>query len=266
LPFSPAGLSAEEAIAENLQRIRGWWRTVSPRPLTQAEDFGVMPLAYEAGDKRIFILQVAALATIVAGDPRPADRPGFVNSLNRARFFHRLMEDAADGLVVFEELEWFSADPGHTALAENLFHVLRQRAALAARPELPDELAGAEGASALCALLREHLFGAGAGLEPHWMVRELVRGGIWDAEAVGDAAVVPTRETLEAGYRLGLLDRPDADGPAELLAASATLAGLLGPQDAFGEPFGHLHEHFGCAWGCRYVAGCPFHCREKRLG
>jgi len=263
LPFSPPELEPAEAVAENLARVRAWWRQVPERPLTRAEDLGLMALAWEAGDRRVFVLQVAALATIVAGDPRPADRPGFVNLLNRGRFFPELMEDPAALLAFCEGQEWFCGDPGHAALAENLIHVLRYRAALAADPELPDALAAADGPGVLIGLLRERLLGAGALLEPHWIVRELVRAGVWTAEGLSEAAVVPSRQTRLAAWRLGLLDVPQADGPDDLLAAARAIAGHLGPEDDFGEPLESFCLHHGCSSPCRFAAGCPFHCREE---
>ena len=222
-----------------------------------------MSLGYESGDKSLFLLQIAALATLVAGDPRPADREGFFKALLRSRFFHRVMEDPTSAIAVFDELGWFSEGVGHSALAENLIHVLRQRAAFAADPELPDRLAAETDAATLLAMLRDRLFGEESALEAHWMVREMVRAALWTEEGIRGGAAVPTRKVREAAWRLGLLDMLHVDDADQLLAASKAVTAHLGPLEGFDEPLALFAARHGCTWGCPHTATCAFHCREK---
>jgi hypothetical protein len=263
LPFAPSDLDPAEALAENLVRLRAWWADVHERDLTRADDLGLMPMAYEAGDKAVHIFQLVSLATLVVGDPRPVDRLALCNRLNRARFFPRVLADPTDALAILEEWGWLRDEPAQAAMMENLVHILAHRAALVADPGLPDLLAAAAGPDALLALLRERFFGAGAGLEPHWVIREMARSGLWKQEGLEKAASVPSRGARETAWRLGLLEHHHAATTADLSVASQGIGAALGAADGFDEPLAHFARHHGCAFGCPHTLTCPFHCREK---
>lgn len=246
-------------LAENRERLDEWWRHFDERRLSRAEDLGVMALAYESGDKRVFLLQMAAVALAVAGDPRPADRFGFFNALNRARFFHRLVDDRAEIFKVFDELEWFAGDPGHRALSENLMHLVPLRDRLLDDAELADKLAAVQDPAELLRLLAQHAFCSP--IEGLWLVREMVRMGIWggdDSPDVAAAGAVPSPTAVETAWRLGLHDRPQADDAGEALAAARAIAGV-------DEALDHFAQAHGCRRACPNAPICPYHCREKTL-
>ena len=246
-------------IAENRERMDEWWRGFDERRLSRAEDLGVMSLAYESGDKRVFLLQMVAVALTVAGDPRPADRFGFFNALNRARFFHRLIDDRAEFFKVLDELEWFAGDPGQRALAENLLHLVPLRDALLDDAELPDKLAAVADPAQLLSTLAERAYASP--IEGLWLVRELCRMGIWGGDERPDiaaAAGVPSPSAVETAWRLGLHDRPQADDAAEALAAARAISGV-------DEALDHFATAHGCRRACPNAPVCPYHCRERTL-
>ncbi len=253
-------------VRDNLERLRGWWRGFDERAMTRAEDFGVMPLAYEAGDKRVFLLQLVCVALVVAGDPRRADRFGFFTGLNRARFFHRLIEDRGEFFAVLDELEWFKDDVGQRALLENLVHLAPLRDALVADPDLPDALSAMGDPAELLAAVRRCSFTSP--IEGLWVVREMVRMGLWGGEAhpaIAAAAAVPSPTVVETAWRLGLHDRPQADDAPAALSAAQALAAHLGPDDGFDAPLAHFAAAHGCRRACPNAPVCPYHCREKTL-
>ena len=256
----------EAEIEDNLGRMRDWWRGFDERSLSRAEDLGVMALAYESGDKRVFLMQMVATALVVAGDPRPADRFGFFNALGRARFFHRLVDDRAAFFEVLDELEWFGDDVGQRALAENLIHVVRLRDALLDDGDLPARLAEIADPAELLAVLNEHSFTSP--VEGLWLIREMVRMGLWGGEGregIAAVAAVPSPSVVETAWRLGLHDRPQADDADEALAAAKAIAAWLGQEDGFDEPLAHFAHAHGCRRACPNAPVCPYHCREKAL-
>jgi hypothetical protein len=256
LPFGPTQL------AENLERLTTWWADFDGRQLRHATDFGLSPLEHELAPQD-FLLKLVSLATLVIGDPREADRAGFVNRLDRVRFFPRLMADGGALYPLLLELGHFDDDGGHRLLGENLLTLLRHRERLAAQPDLPARLAALTSGEELLTLLRTVFFDGLPGCEPHWVVREMVLLGLWKAAELRGVAAVPQRPARQAAYRLGLLATAHAGSARELLDAARRIAAVLGPETAFDEPLAHLGRALGCRAACPHVDECPYHCREK---
>lgn len=254
-PFGPS------QVAENVERLRAWWAEFEPRQLRRATDFGMSPLEYEL-QPQAFLLKLCSLATLVVGDPRPADRWGFVNKLERVRFFPRLMADGAELYPLLAELQLFAGEPGHRMLAENLLTLLRHREQLAAQPELPARLASVREGGELIRMLSETFFAGQPGLEAHWVVREMVLLGVWKEPALRGVAAVPQRPARQMAYRLGLLDTPFAATARDVLDAARRITAVLGPETAFDEPLHHLAGELGCRPACPAAESCGYHCRE----
>ncbi len=99
--------------------------------------------------------------------------------------------------------------------------------ALAARPDLPTVLAETPSSEQLLGTLTQGLLRGAAPTAAFWLVREMVRAGLWVRPAHSEIAVVPTRALRLMAYRLRLIDSHFAGSTARLLDVARRLATLL---------------------------------------
>ncbi|MCA9565115.1 MAG: hypothetical protein KC561_16570, partial [Myxococcales bacterium] len=100
-------------------------------------------------------------------------------------------------------------------------------------------------------------------LELIWLVRECARYELWAVEGLLDTAVVPTQDTLDAAFRVGLLPLPYCGDFAALLHASRTLTGFFGQDLGWEAGILHFASQTGCAYHCPNRFSCSYFCREK---
>lgn len=99
--------------------------------------------------------------------------------------------------------------------------------ALAARPDLPTVLAETPSSEQLLGTLTQGLLRGAGPTAAFWLVREMVRAGLWVRPAHTEIAVVPTRALRMMAYRLRLLDAHFASSSARMLEVARRLASLL---------------------------------------
>ncbi len=112
-----------------------------------------------------------------------------------------------------------ASDPQSTALRGLLVDAAVGGRAIKAQPDLPQQLAAATSADALVTQLAQGLLRGAPQVAVFWLVRELVRAGIWQRPAATEIAFVPWRAVRLMAYRLRLVDSHFADGPAQLAMA-----------------------------------------------
>ena len=101
-------------------------------------------------------------------------------------------------------------------------------------------------------------------IELVWLVRELVKAKLWTADGLRDVAFVPTQETLDIGFRLGLLSSPYVGDFSSTLYASRILTAFCGEEyglEAGLAYFGHTIK--GCDYHCSTQRSCDYFCRER---
>ncbi len=99
--------------------------------------------------------------------------------------------------------------------------------ALKAHPDLPTVLAESVSAEQLLTTLGQGLMRAATLPEQFWLVREMVKAGLWTRPAATEVAFVPTRPVRLMAYRLRLLDSHFAQSLPLYLAVARRLAALL---------------------------------------
>ncbi len=261
IPGGERPLSAQ-LVTENLERLVAWWTEFGERELRRAEDFGLGAMQYDM-EPQVFFLKVLSLSRLVITDPRPTDRWGFFNKLERARFFPLLVKDPSQAYGALEESGTFTEGPRARVPGEHLFEIMRFRHVLVGSEGLLDELGAMEDPATLVGRLSELFFDGRPSLEAHWIVREMFTMGLWRHEALRAGCPVPSASTRRMAHRLGLLPSPYASSARDLLDAAARISEFLGPEVGFDEPLHHLAKHLGCRESCPHKAGCPYNCREK---
>lgn len=264
----------EAEIASNLEGVRDAAK-VRPdlKPLGLA-DFGIDPIDYKKGrrkDKRAFFLYRALVAATCAFRPVRSAGAGLAPYPAAAERFRALDES---GALTRHFREGQSLDDVVTALVAagygNRLDILELVSFLAlARQALLDQDDWAEAlekeaeAQAVWKAAYERLHGGVFTVELVWLLRELARTGLWPAQGLGDASVVPTQEVLDIAFRIGLLPLPYAADVAGTLFASRTLTGFCGESEGFEAGLLAFARQQGCAYDCPNRVACRFFCREK---
>jgi hypothetical protein len=99
--------------------------------------------------------------------------------------------------------------------------------ALKAQADLPALLADAASSEVLLTTLGNGLLRAASATTQFWLVREMVRAGVWTRPSATEIAFVPTRASRLMAYRLRWIDSHFAQGQAMLLVVVRRLAPLL---------------------------------------
>ncbi len=156
-------------------------------------------------------------------------------------------EALVDGLTKWQLT---ASDPQSTALRGLLVDAAVGGRAIKAQPDLPQQLAAATAADALVTQLLQGVLRGAPQVAAFWLVRELVRAGVWQRPAATEIAFVPWRSVRLMAYRLRLVDSHFADGPA-LLALARRLCTLFPPGSVEAAALEALapadHLRFDCA-------------------
>jgi len=142
-------------------------------------------------------------------------------------------------------------DAASAAVRTALLDTVLGTRALKAQADLPTVLAEAPSSEVLIGLLGQGLLRAAPMTAQLWLVREMVRAGLWTRPAHTEIAVVPTRAVRLMAYRLRLLDSHFAVGSAMLIQVARRLAPILPPGSVEAAAFDELaasdHLRFDCA-------------------
>ncbi len=101
--------------------------------------------------------------------------------------------------------------------------------ALAARPDLPTVLTETPQSEMLIGTLQQGLLRGAPATAAFWLVREMVRLGLWTRPSHTDIAAVPTRSMRLLAYRMRWIDSHFSGSTARLLEIARRLAALLPP-------------------------------------
>jgi hypothetical protein len=157
------------------------------------------------------------------------------------------------------------SDRRSTAIRYALADALLGARALAGNTELPRALAEATSAETLLGQLQQTVMRGSSPLALFWLVREMVRAGLWSSEAARSVAFVATPEVRATGYRLGLLDAHYAHGVPALLAVARHLCQFAPAGSADQAALENLSSVLGCRFGCPNARTCDWPCREREL-
>lgn len=131
---------------------------------------------------------------------------------------------------------------------------------LKAKADTPTILAEAANSEVLVGMLTQGLLRGGSPLAVFWLIREMVRVGLWKHEAATSIAFVPSRANRLMAYRLGLLDTHFASTTARLIDVARSLTRLLPPGSVEAAAFESLAPADHLRFDCREVEICQQPC------
>ena len=120
-------------------------------------------------------------------------------------------------------------DPASQQVRTILLDAVIGGRALAARTDLPTVLAETPTSEMLVGSLTQGLLRGAGPLAVFWLVREMVRVGLWSRPTHTEIAFVPTRAVRLMAYRLRLIESHHATSSARMLEVARRLAALLPP-------------------------------------
>ena len=138
--------------------------------------------------------------------------------------------------------------------------------ALKAQPDLPTALAEAPSAEVLIGLLGQGLLRGAPVTAQLWLVREMVRAGLWTRPSATEIAFVPTRAARLMAYRLRLIDSHFAAGAVLLIPLARRLCTLLPPGSVEAAAFDALAPADHLRFDCVKVAVCQTPCALHPVG
>ncbi len=232
-PLAPGGgwlesLSFGEAEqSANLQALLEWWSGVAERPITRADQAGLMPYGpngWGEGSRGKFLFRLAALAVSIFRG-RPGVGQAAFGVLDGAGFFATLYDEPGSVERLMDEL--FEQGLGARAeLFEQLHLHLMLARSLRGSEDWCRSLEDLE-ADALMAALWKRLAAYQLDAEVLWIAREMSMFGLWRQEGLREVRVVPTAEARRCAFHLGFIEGTRADGVPALLALSRRLTPLL---------------------------------------
>lgn len=157
-------------------------------------------------------------------------------------------------------------DPATSQVRAALLDAVLGGRALKAQADLPTVLAEAPTSEVLIGLLGQGLLRAAPVTAQLWLVREMVRAGLWTRPSATEIAFVPSRASRLMAYRLRLLDSHFAQGSAMLISVARRLAPILPPGSVEAAAFEALapsdHLRFDCVRVPMCQSPCGLHQRE----
>ena len=132
--------------------------------------------------------------------------------------------------------------------------------ALQKQAELPRQLAEAATSEQLFALLANGLLQATTFSERFWLVREMVKAGLWMHASATEVAFVPTRAVRLIAYRLRLLDNHFAESLPGHLNAARRLAKLMPAGSVESAALEALAPEDHLRFDCPHVVICKTSC------
>lgn len=151
-------------------------------------------------------------------------------------------------------------DAATSALRAALLDAVLGGRALKAQADLPTALAEAPSSEVLIGLLGQGLMRAAPVTAQLWLVREMVRAGLWTRPCATEIAFVPTRPTRLMAYRLRLIDSHFAQGTSMLLHIARRLAPILPPASIEAAAFEELALSDHLRFDCTRVPICQSPC------
>ena len=131
---------------------------------------------------------------------------------------------------------------------------------LRARQDMPTVLAEAATSEVLLGLLSQGVLrGAGPSAQ-FWLVREMVRIGLWRHDAAKKIAFVPSRPNRLFAYRLRLIDSHFAVGVPRMIDIARTLNHILPPGSVEARAFEELAPSDHLRFDCKQVEICQRPC------
>ena len=132
--------------------------------------------------------------------------------------------------------------------------------------DLPAQLAAAPSSEALLAALHAGLLGAVGWPEAFWLVREMVRAGLWTHPSATEVAFVPTRPVRLMAYRLRLIDSHFAESLPAYITTARRLAALLPPGSVEAAAMEALAPDDHLRFDCARVVICQDKCALASTG
>ncbi len=153
-----------------------------------------------------------------------------------------------------------TADPAISQIRSCLLDAVLGGRALKAQADLPTVLAEAPTAETLIGHLQSGLLRASSTTAQLWLVREMVRAGLWTRVSASEIAFVPTRAARLLAYRLRLIDSHFVQGSVMLLQIARRLAPILPPTSVEAAAFEVLAPHDHLRFDCTRVPICQQPC------
>jgi hypothetical protein len=157
-------------------------------------------------------------------------------------------------------------DPATSQVRAALLDAVLGGRALKAQADLPTVLAEAPSSEVLIGLLGQGLLRAAPVTAQLWLVREMVRAGLWTRTSATEIAFVPSRAARLMAYRLRLLDSHFAQGAAMMIGVAKRLAPVLPAGSVEAAAFEALapsdHLRFDCVRVPMCQTPCGMHQRE----
>lgn len=209
--------------------------------------------------RHLFLAALLARCYAVTGDATLADelleRTG--GTLTPLALLLDRPEALVDGLV-----RWNLA--GSTPAVAQLRAVLTDAAiggrALKAQADLPQQLVEAPSAEVLIGTLGQTVLRGAQPVACFWLVREMVRAGLWTRPSHSEIAFVPWRCVRLMAYRLRLIDSHFALGVPQLLTVAKRLAALFPPSSVEAAALEALAPADHLRFDCNGVVACQQPC------
>ena len=131
---------------------------------------------------------------------------------------------------------------------------------LKARQDMPTVLAEAATSEVLLGLLSQGVLRGAGPTAQFWLVREMVRIGLWSHDAATSISFVPNRANRLFAYRLHLLDSHFALGVPRLIEIARTLNHILPPGSVEARAFEELAPSDHLRFDCKQVEICQRPC------
>lgn len=131
---------------------------------------------------------------------------------------------------------------------------------LKAQADTPTILAEAASSEVLFGMLTQGVLRGAPPLAVFWLIREMVRVGLWKHEAATAIAFVPARACRVMAYRLRIIDSHYASTSARLIEVARSLARILPPGSVEAAAFEDLAPSDHLRFDCREVEICQQPC------
>ena len=151
-------------------------------------------------------------------------------------------------------------DEGATWIRGALLDAVLGGRVLNSKPDTPTILAEAATSEVLFGMLTQGVLRGAPPLAVFWLIREMVRVGLWKHEAATSIAFLPTRANRLMAYRLRLIDSHFAASTARLIELARGLSRILPPGSVEAAAFDDLSPADHLRFDCREVEICQQPC------
>lgn len=158
-----------------------------------------------------------------------------------------------------------AGDSASNALRAALFDAVLGGRALKSQADLPTALAESASAEVLIGQLNQGLLRAAPVTAQLWLVREMVRAGLWTRASATEIAFVPTRAVRLMAYRLRMIDTHFALSAAALIQIAKRLVSVLPAGSVEAAAFEALAPNDHLRFDCSNVLICQQPCAYAPL-